>query len=111
MLTKGVKKMDTILFGIRKDLMEDESKREELKSYLKRNKMLPLTILIDIKEGVANCTTFFPAENRSFDVTKLPEVNSQKWLEALRQLVSSQNATDVVWFPSADRALYYIETL
>lgn len=101
---------DTILFGIRKALMEDESKREEVKAYLENNSMLPLTVLIDIQEGIAHCTTFFPAKNKTFDVTKLPEVNSQKWLEAMRQLVSSQHATDVVWFPSADRALYYIES-
>lgn len=104
-----VKKMsDTILFGIRTELLEDDNKRAELKFSLERNEQLPLTVINDIKNGIVECSTFFPAKNRTFDITKLPEVNSQKWLEAVRQLVA-KNPTGVTWFSSTEKALKYIE--
>lgn len=102
--------MENILFGVRKELLENQEKRSELKKYLEHGHALPLTVITNICHGVAHCFSCFPA-NVSFDVKKLPAVNSEKWIEAVKQLVSSQSAPDdVVWFPSLDRALYYIES-
>ena len=102
--------MDSILFGIRKELLENEKKCSELKTYLEGRHVLPLTVITDIINGIAHCSSCFPTNSRTFDVTKLPKnVNSEKWLDAISQLVDSEDAENVLWFSSVKKALDYIE--
>ena len=101
--------MENILFGIRKELLEDQEKRPDLINYLKEGHALPLTVITDLHHGVAHCTSCFPTEV-SYDTRRVPTADSEQWLEAVKQLIGSQSAPDdVVWFPSTDRALYFIE--
>ena len=103
--------MTTILFGIRKILLEDPEKCSEIKEYLSRGHNFPLTVITDCEDGIVHCTSCFPSKGKTFDITKLPEIDSAKWIEATSQMVSSENPKHVVWFSSAEEALRFLETL
>lgn len=101
----------TILFGIRKEVLENPEKCSELKEYLSQGHNIPLTVITDCIDGIVHCSSCFPLKGKTFDVTKLPEFNSAKWVEATSQMVSSENPKNVLWFSSAEEALRHIETL
>ena len=107
-LLRQIKAMN-ILFGVRKELFENKEKCAELKFYLEEHHSLPLTVITDIVNGVAHCSSSIPTNNKTFDVTKLPTVNSQKWVDAASQLVDSEDGENVLWFSSVEKALSYIE--
>lgn len=103
--------MTTILFGIRKEVLENPEKCSELKEYLSQGHNIPLTVITDCKDGIVHCTSCFPSKGKTFDVTKLPEIESSKWIEATSQMISSENPKDVTWFSSAEEAIRFLETL
>ena len=112
-LAKGVKKMNTneIKFGIRKKVLEDKGNRTFLKEYLSTHKDMTLTVIIGVEGRTVEIHSCLPSTYKPLDFTKLPKPeDSPEWQKAITTLIKSEKGSDVIWFDSEDRAIFYIKS-
>lgn len=101
--------MSEVLFGIRKNVLEDESNRAFLKEYLPTRNMALSVITGIISNCIVDMHSYIPTY-KPLDLTKLPSPDSKEWQEAITLLIKSENGNDVIWFDSTTRAIWYIES-
>lgn len=101
--------MNDVLFGIRKNVLEDADNRAFLKEYLP-NRNMALSVITGIISGcIVDMHSCIPTY-KPLDLTQLPSPESKEWQKALTLLIKSEKGNNVIWFDSEERAIFYIES-
>ncbi len=111
-LAKGVTKMSNeIKFGIRRSVLEDKTDRDFLKEYLATRDMSLTVITRIIDHCMVEIHSCVPSTYKPLDFTKLPrQKTSKEWQKAITFLIQIEKGSDVLWFDSETRAIWYIES-
>ena len=100
-----------IRFGIRKSVLEEKADRDFLKEYLSTRDMSLTVITRIIEHCMVKNRSCIPTSYKPLDFTKLPTQEVPKeWQKAITFLIKNEKSSDVLWFESETRAIWYIES-
>lgn len=100
-----------IRFGIRKSVLEEKADRDFLKEYLSTRDMSLTVITRIIDHCMVEIRSCIPSSYKPLDFTKLPTQEAPKeWQKAITFLIKNEKSSDVLWFESETRAIWYIDS-